>query len=423
MEQALIQTLNSQTRNMQIDAQIITLDDNLTHPYFSSIDMSKDNVSPIGICKIAAPYDNQILRYWNTYIGTIIISFNIKDIQHQNTNSLYFLQEHELAERITNDEYNYSFICKISRVKHKGKTIIVYLEDLGWKFLQKVPREFRDAYIANQPVDKAFQAICEILGVEYAYSIEDLQEYTFGADGYSIQKDGQTIEEVETILSKWTTAVEEVEEEEEGEENDPLDSNMNENPSLIEFDNKNKNNSNYVRNEPKTNTDTSENEEEDEEKQKEEENEKLRAEFEKKIINLFIGNSYYESRLTDNILNYDNITVTPVAPESSNSDISQVDTNTDVNGDGVVNDQDAKQITQNLLNNSTSGIALRNVTLVPSKKTALSYEQVNKMTVKEAQKEAQKTDKYYHTTIVRLRAHAAWGRPIGPNTDYSKYDY
>ena len=214
---AFVQTLNSQSRNMQVDVQVITLDDNLNHPYFTSIDISKDNLSPIGIAKIIAPYDNQISKYWTVYTGIVILSFNLKELQQQNTNSSMFLQAHELSEHINNDEYNYSFICKVSKLKEKGKTIIVYLEDLGWKFLQKVPQEFRMQYIAGQPLDKAFQAICEFLGIEYAYSIEKLQEYNFGADGYSIEKEGQVIETVETVLSEWKTQTEEEE------ENNPLD--------------------------------------------------------------------------------------------------------------------------------------------------------------------------------------------------------
>ena len=105
---------------------------------------------------------------------------------------------------------------------------IIHIEDIGWKFLQKVPKEFRDTYIANQSLDKAFQAICEFLGVEFAYSIEDLSEYTFGADGYSITKDGQVVEDVETILSK--KKKKKIKEEK---KKDEIDNPKNENPALF----------------------------------------------------------------------------------------------------------------------------------------------------------------------------------------------
>ena len=116
---------------------------------------------------------------------------------------------------LKNDEYNYAYIGKVARFKQVGTTFIVYLEDLGWKFMQKVPKAFRDTYISGQSLDNAFQAICEFMGVEFAYSIEDLSGYNFGADGYSVEKDGKVIEDVSTILSEWANKKEEDEEEDE----------------------------------------------------------------------------------------------------------------------------------------------------------------------------------------------------------------
>ena len=376
-EIAIVQTLNSQSKNMQIDTQIITLDDNLNHPYFTSIDISKDNLSPIGIGKIIAPYDNQITKYWSTYTGIVIISFNLKELQRQNTNSSIFLQSHELSEHINNDEYNYSFICKVSKIKEKGKMIIVYLEDLGWKFLQKVPKEFRDQYIANQPLDKAFQAICEFLGVEYAYSIEKMQEYNFAADGFSIEKDGQTIETVETILSEWKT------ETEKEEENNPLDDPQYENQSLIDFDTENRQNEDYVRNEPNiSNLNEKEND------NKNEENEKLQEEFNRKIIDLFIGNSYYESNLTDNTMSYSNITVTPVNNTTDNTNISEI------NIDNNQNNNESDNQNNNIKNNNSK-----------NKKT-LSKAYIKTLKPTEAEKMAVQTDTYDTQTIKRLRRRA-----------------
>lgn len=376
---AFVQTLNSQSRNMQIDVQVVTLDDGLNHPYFTSIDVSKDNLSPIGIAKLVAPYDNQITKYWTTYTGVIILSFNLKELQQQNTNSSIFLQAHELSEHINNDEYNFSFICKVSKIKEKGKKIIIYFEDLGWKFLQKVPKEFRNQYIANQPLDKAFQAICEFLGVEYAYSIEALQEYNFGADGYSIEKEGQVIETVETVLSEWKT------QEEQEEENNPLDSPQYENQSLIDFDNENKNNEDYIRNEQNIIPQIKNTEEEDT-------NKELEEQFERKIIDLFIGNSFYDSKLTENVMSYDRITVTPTTTTNSNSDISQVNIDNNPNSD---NDSQV-----NIDNNPNSGNSKK------KKKKSLTQQEVNKLTTAEAEKMAQQTDVYTEQTIKRLRRHA-----------------
>ena len=82
-----------------------------------------------------------------------------------NSYNRYFLFRH--------DEYNYSFIGKVYRFKQIGQTFVIYLEDLGWKFVQKVPDEFRKTYIAGQTLDDAFQAICEFMGVDFAYSIDN----------------------------------------------------------------------------------------------------------------------------------------------------------------------------------------------------------------------------------------------------------
>ena len=60
----IVQTLNS-TRKLQMDVQVITLDDNLTHPYFSYIEMLKDNSSPVGVGRLFAPHDSNMLQYWS----------------------------------------------------------------------------------------------------------------------------------------------------------------------------------------------------------------------------------------------------------------------------------------------------------------------------------------------------------------------
>ena len=40
----LFQSLNSNGKNLQVNTQVITLTDNLSHPYFSIINLSKNNV-------------------------------------------------------------------------------------------------------------------------------------------------------------------------------------------------------------------------------------------------------------------------------------------------------------------------------------------------------------------------------------------
>lgn len=216
---------------LENDISVITVDDNINHTYCSKIRWDKDNFLPIGTAQLTMPYSKDIEQYWIKYSGIVVIHANL----NSHTNSVIASQlkvpdtislnlkkyvdtevdidDKKRTLRFKNDEYNYAFIGKISRFKQVGKTFIIYLEDIGWKFLQKVPQEFRNSYIANQSLDDAFQAICEFMGVDFAYSIEDLSEYNFAADGYSVQKDGEIIETVPTILTEWVDNPEDDEEE------------------------------------------------------------------------------------------------------------------------------------------------------------------------------------------------------------------
>lgn len=404
-------------KNLQVEVQVVTLEDNLDHPYFSLVELAEDNVSPIGIAKVEAPYTPHISNYWIKYKGIVVISFDMSDLKHTNTNSTSFFDllskaqtkaENftSLNQRIQNDYYNYSFICKISRFKQKGKKFIIEFEDLGWKFLQKVPKEFRDTYVAGQSLDDAFQAICEFLGVDFAYSIEDLSKYTFGSDGYSIQKDGQTVEDVTTILSEWgSETIEEAEEEEKQEDPDGLGLHQYENETVKELDEKNKDNKNYTKSDENTNPQLSE----EEPDASQEKIEKYQEEFDRKILDLFVGNSYYESNLVDPILNYSSITITPKITENNSSSSPSV-----VGETGETNTE--TQVGQELINRSNTGITLSGINI--QNKIALSYDQVNSLTPDQAYQESFKTDKYYNTTIIRLRARARFKYNIGPTTPY-----
>lgn len=450
-ESTIMRALNSRNKNLQVDVQVITLADNLEHPYFSLIELSKNNLSPIGIAKMEAPYTPYISHYWIKYQGEVVISFNMVDMKQVNTNSESFFNyvnegerkrfleqkankpaeddktQHttkeeekeyiDMTPRFQNDHYNYSFIGKISRFKQKGNKFIIYFEDLGWKFLQKVPKDFRSSYVAGQYLDDAFQAICEFLDVKFAYSIEDLHEYTFANDGYSVQKDGQTIEDVETILSEW--GMKEVEDDEA--KNDELDDPSNESPSLVNLDKANENNENYIKNDSDTtqqNTDVNSEEStetEDDTQTVQDKIDKYQDDFDKKILDLFIGNSYYDSNLTDPILDYGKITITPkLISDDSTSTMSSV-SGADTNGDGTVSEEEAAAYDrqQKYSGNINASVTVGN-------KIALSYDQVNALDFFTARIEANKTDKYYHTTILRLKARGAL-QTVGPNTPYYKY--
>ena len=354
---------NFQGIQLETDISIITLSDNISHTYCSKIKWDKDNYSPLGTAQLVMPYSKEIEAYWIKYSGAVVIHANLNFrpqsltqatmYQMEDTLSLNMKnyqknqqQEEEVTKKkdkktnkihLQNDYYNYSFIGKTARFKQVGKTFIVYLEDLGWKFVQKVPKEFRDSYIAGQSLDDAFQAICEFMGVDFAYSIEDLSEYHFSADGYSIEKDGQVIEDVPSILKEWKA---ETEDEEEGNEtqDESMGKSINqegfESSGLQEYKNKQKQSNNQSSNSLNAQVTNQTNNQENQDNKVEEQQqtptekiEKYQEEFDRKIKDLFIGNTFYDSNISDPILNYDWITIVPKAPVSTTTDTNTQDTN------------------------------------------------------------------------------------------------
>lgn len=276
--------------DLEAKINVVTLNDNLSHDYFSSIEWGKDNYSPIGIAKLECLYDPKIMSYWSTYKGTVIVN---ADLRNSTTK---------------NKPYNYSFIGKVNRFKQKGYNLIITLEDIGYKFLEKVPQDFRDNFIANQTLGDAFQAICEFLDVEFAYSIDDLEDFTFANDGFSIKKNGETIEEVNNIFKILGSNKQE--------EESSLNSQTFENSGLINYNQKQTqqttqqslqnsslasssiNSRNQIQNEV------------DNDKKKEKKD-KYQKNFDKKIRDLFKGNVYYQSNIESNTHSYDNITIEP----------------------------------------------------------------------------------------------------------------
>ena len=341
---------------LENDISVITVDDNINHTYCSKIRWDKDNFLPIGTAQLTMPYSKDIEQYWIKYSGIVVIHANLNShpnsviasqLNIPDTISLNLkkyvdtevdIEDNKRTLRFKNDEYNYAFIGKISRFKQVGKTFIIYLEDIGWKFLQKVPQEFRQSYIANQSLDDAFQAICEFMGVDFAYSIEDLSEYNFAADGYSVQKDGEIIETVPTILTEWVDDSENDEEEDDEGGLDPDNGFESETLKEVVDQQKNalrnqlSNQANKSLNAQTTNSENTDNiidnnkESESDTQSIQDKIEQYQQEFDDKIKDLFIGNTFYDSNTSDPILNYNNITITPkVAASTDSSSISSVE--------------------------------------------------------------------------------------------------
>lgn len=402
---SLIQGLNESGYNFKSDILVVTMDDNLKHPYFTNIEVNRDNVTPAGSCILTAPKEKELAQYWVNYFGTVIVSFKMQNIDQTNTNTEDYFnnvlvpaytkyqdkiekkareealkagkkykekERKQLKQRLINNYYNFSFIGKISRIKEQGKNFIIYLNDIGWKFMQKVPKEFRNTYVAGQALDDAFQAMCEFMGVEFAYSIEDLNEYNFSADGYSIEKDGEVIEDVPQILKEWSITAQEEEQEAKKKNNLNL---LEDKPGLAEY---NKNNSNTQSinvgssdtkisdtNSPiyktsnqqdptkKDSPSKEESEKKDKEKSLKDKINEYQEEFDEKIQTLFIGNGYYPSELCTPILNYDSITIEPKAAQSNNNMNTTNNNQNQQNNQQNNNNQNSSG--SNSSNNSSSG--------------------------------------------------------------------
>lgn len=367
--------------------QIITLKDNLFHPYFSYISIAKDTISPLGICKMEMPYMQQALDYWIKYDGVVVISFSTEE-----TSDEEYLKSLKQNNNIKNNEYNYSFIGKIQKIKHKGNKVVIYLEDIGWKFEQKVPKDFRESYIAGRPLDEAFQAICQFLDVRFAYSIDYLNGYTFGADGYSIQKDGQTIDEVQNIFEiiKSNTTIDE-------NNTDELDIPDYENEGLIDFGN-----SNLLAGTVEKLLDVKN--KNDKEKTIEEKKQKLQKSFDEKIKDLIIGNKYYDSKIESSILNYGGITLEPQSASNSDpmSAINGGGTEGGTNGNNNSGNNNGAKYTDE---NGKRTQAIRNGLEMKSKKKQVldtkNYQKINQLNqnnpVGQSTSTTQKNPAFYRT--------------------------
>lgn len=472
MTEDLIKQLNPRGENYITDVCVITLDDNLQHNYFSSVSYQKDNSTPIGTAIMIMPYVDDVAQYWMKYYGTVIISAKLVS-QSTNTNSEDYFKntietQHKkaiekakiiraksgveltaeqqkaqdekdnkkLAQRFVNDYYNYSFVGKVSRFTQKGKKFVIYLEDLGWKFMQKVPKEFRDTYIANQALDDAFQAMCEFMGIEFAYSIEDLNEYNFAPDGYSIQKDGETIEDVPSLFREWGSEAEEEEEEEVNDtvtgkatgENDAVNQINKNNKKKKKKKNKNKSKTSKASNNNDkslassttnndgtpysnaTGTDGKDKKEEDDTQSIQDKIDKYQEEFDLKVKDLFIGNTYYDSNMSDPILDYNRITITPKAPPSDTT-AGAAGTANGSTANGSTNGSNAGSASQGNSKGTGGRSGWYGGQLYENGKIVLFDSYINTLPASQAWAKAQQTSTYTPATIGRLLRRASqWYR-------------
>ena len=169
---------------------VITAEDNLIHNYFSHMEVSWDASNCLATATIKMPkMDTENTNYWSTYTGqlTIYAGYNFT-FDYVNANA--YPTETDAAQSLTkywdNSDIKPFFRGEIGKVKEEEKNITIYVNNIGIRFQQKIPDEFRQAFIYNQNVRDAFQAICEFLGVEYICPPQTVTD-----DGSEIVEDEQ----------------------------------------------------------------------------------------------------------------------------------------------------------------------------------------------------------------------------------------
>lgn len=150
---------------------VITSEDNLIHNYFYSYETSWDARSCLQIIKMKMPKMGQDnINYWSTYTGqlTVYMGYNFTfDYVNQTTHTTEQNAVSSLTKYWDNSNIKPYFRGEVDKIKEYQTHIIIYVKNIGSRFQQSIPEEFRQSYINGQNVRDAFQAICEFLGIQY----------------------------------------------------------------------------------------------------------------------------------------------------------------------------------------------------------------------------------------------------------------
>ena len=164
----LNETVNQLSQEQKPGNNIIVLAkrDNITHNYFHYFKLywdARDCLSSIIIRMPKTDVDNT--KYWINYTGDIVLYMGPKNPDQQVTTD-------ENNKTSTTSYWDLQgqtpiFQGEVTRIKETSKELEIHVDSIGRRFKQKIPEEFRQTYINNQNVRDAFQAICEFLGVRY----------------------------------------------------------------------------------------------------------------------------------------------------------------------------------------------------------------------------------------------------------------
>lgn len=150
---------------------VVTAEDNIIHNYFYSFETSWDAINCLQIVTLKMPKMGQKnIDYWSNYTGqlTVYMGYNFT---YDKVNANQFSTEQDAAESLArywdNSKVKPYFRGEVDRIKEYKNDITIYVKNIGARFKQKIPEEFRQAFIYNQNVRDSFVAMCEFLGVPY----------------------------------------------------------------------------------------------------------------------------------------------------------------------------------------------------------------------------------------------------------------
>lgn len=160
-----------ETTDSVTDIAVITAEDNLIHNYFYSYETSWDASNCLQIAIIKMPKVNQEnVNYWATYTGqlTIYLGSNfVYDYVNKTTHTTEQKAAQSLVKYWDNSKIKPYFRGEVDHIKEYQTSMSIYVKNIGSRFQQKMPDEFRQKFVYNQNVRDCFQAICEFLGVQY----------------------------------------------------------------------------------------------------------------------------------------------------------------------------------------------------------------------------------------------------------------
>ena len=437
----LNENLNNQDSNPSNQIIVHTEADNLVHNYFHSFSLYWDAGDPLSGVIIKLPKtDTENTKYWLTYKGEVTIYLG-NDI-----NRTWKKQENNNA--VNNTEYwELKGMLPIFRgetgiIKEYQKVLKIHIDSIGKRFKQKIPDEFRQAYIYNQNVRDAFQAICEFLGVKYICPPAESQPQDNEQENEDPQGDGtennvnDKTNQEQQLAQAASDTVKKVQDNQNNDANNNTGNDENQNTdsqvSLNEGTNQSDIQNGYSDISFDANgaivhgsvtIETSPNMAETLIALDQHPLDKYLEDttYVATDVKKFLNGEMFDT-VHNFVLNYDSITVEPKS--ASSSDMSSVGGvggtgETSENGENSNSESSASGKSQSLLNQGKSGVTSSGIKMVQNKQS-MTYDQVNKLTPLQARNEMTKTNLYYNTTILRLRARAR-GYVVSAGTPYWKF--